>query len=145
MGSEEDGLPPDPVTRKYGGEAESKEHKSLKAYVLKHPACVGVRGRPEIARDEFLLLSGDEVDVYFESENRVDLVEVKSTRSQWNDVRRGIYQCIKYRAVFLAQRRFLMPGLQVAATLVVENEVPRDLQDLAALHEVRIKVVRVNV
>ena len=144
LGSEKDGLPPDPIAKRHGGESESKEHKLLKAYVLKHPTSIGLQVRPKNARDEFLLLSGDEVDVYFESEGRVDLVEVKSTRSQWNDLRRGIYQCVKYRAVFQAQCSFLTPDVQVVATLVTENEIPRDLQQLAALHEVKIKVVRVN-
>ena len=32
-------------------------------------------------------------------------IEVKSRDSNWNDLRRGIYQCIKYRAVLHAQER----------------------------------------
>lgn len=145
-GKERDGLPPSPVAKGRGGEAESEEHKALKAYVLKHPALFGLRGKPNMADTELLLLSGDEVDVYFETNKRVDLIEVESVRSNWNDLRRGIYQCIKYRAVFEAQRRMVTPDMRLIATLVVESDVPlgSDIQDLAKLHGVKVKIVNVK-
>jgi len=142
-GTEQDGVPPSSIGKR-GIKAESKEHKALKAHVLAHPACVDIKGMPEKAADELVLLSGDEVDVCFETRNRIDLVEVKSIRSDWNDLRRGVYQCIKYRAVFLAQRRAVTPDMQVIATLVLEKEAPTDIYDLAKLHSVRLKVVRIN-
>jgi len=142
-GTEQDGLPP-PSVGKRGGEAESKEHKALKAYVLAHPACVGIQGVPDAAADELVLLSGDEVDVYFETGNRIDLVEVKSIRSNWNDLRRGVYQCIKYRAVFIAQRQAVTPDMQVIATLMLEKQAPADIRDLAKRHGIGLKIVSVN-
>lgn len=142
-GTEQDGLPPSSVGKR-GGEAESKEHKALKAHVLAHPACVDIKGGPDKAKDEFVLLSGDEVDVYFETGNRIDLIEVKSIWSDWNDLRRGVYQCIKYRSVFLAQRQTLTPDMQVVVTLVLEDEAPADIRDLAKIHSIRLKTVRVN-
>jgi hypothetical protein len=142
-GTEQDGLPPAPVGKR-GGEAESQEHKALKAHVLAHPACVDIKEVPDKAADEVVLLSGDEVDVCFETGSRVDLVEVKSCRSDWNDFRRGVYQCIKYRAVFLAQRQAVTPDMQVIVTLVTEQEAPSDIRDLAKLHGVKLKTVSVN-
>lgn len=84
------------------------------------------------------------MDVCFETGNRVDLVEVKSIRSDWNDLQRGIYQCVKYRAVFQAQRQAVTPDMQVVATLVIETEAPADISDLAKMHRIRLKVVKVN-
>jgi len=65
-----------------------------------------------------MLLSGDEVDVFFEATNSADLVEVKSRRSADSDYMRGVYQCIKYRAVFRAQREGTTPDLNIRAILV---------------------------
>jgi hypothetical protein len=142
-GTEQDGLPPASVGKR-GGVAESREHKALKAHVLKHPACVGIKCVPDAADDELGLLSGDEVDVYFETGNRIDLIEVKSIRSNWNDLKRGIYQCIKYRAVFIARRQEVTPDMQVISTLVTEQEAPADIRDLAKRHGIWLRTVRVN-
>lgn len=141
-GTEQDGVPPTPLGKRHGGPAESKEHKALKKYVLEHPAKVGVPSKPDRATDELLLLSGDEVDVFFEKGQRVDLVEVKSIRSSEPDLIRGVYQCVKYRAVFKAQRCGTTPDMHVVTTLVVETEPAAHILDLAKLHGVRVKVVR---
>ena len=49
------------------------------------------------------LLSGDRVDVVSIMEDRTVAIEVKSKDSDWFDLRRGVYQCVKYRAVMKAQ------------------------------------------
>ncbi len=91
-----------------------------------------------------MLLSGDEVDVYIARGNTVHLVEVKSIRSSAPDLTRGVYQCIKYRAVFEAQRVGTTPDIRIIATLVVETDPPSHIRDLAKRHKVRIAVVSVN-
>ena len=91
-----------------------------------------------------MLLSGDEVDVYFETDGRIDLVEVKSRRSNWHDLQRGVYQCVKYRAVLDAQRKQLMPSSRSAATLVVETRPSNELLALAKVHDVRVLQVIVR-
>lgn len=143
-GTERDGVPPTPTAKARGGPAESAEHKALKNYVFKHPKSVGVAQKPDWGSREFMLMSGDEVDVCFETGRRVDLVEVKSVRSSEPDLIRGVYQCVKYRAVFMAQRVGTTPDMQAVATLVVESEPAAHILDLAKLHKVRVKVVRVN-
>jgi hypothetical protein len=143
-GTEQDGMPPASKAKGYGGPAESKEHKALKKYVFEHPASVGAPAKPDWGRPEFQLMSGDEVDVFFERGTRVDLVEVKSIRSSDPDLIRGVYQCVKYRAVFMAQRLGTTPDMQVVATLVVEAEPAAHILDLAKLHKVRVRVIRVN-
>jgi hypothetical protein len=142
-GSERDGNELTPIGKR-GGEAESIEHRALKSFVLENPHSVGIRSQLDRAQAELLLLSGDEVDVYFEGEDGVHLVEVKSRRSDWNDLQRGIYQCIKYREVFKAQRRSVMPNLNVVTTLAVETKPPSDIRELAKLHGVKLKVVDIS-
>lgn len=145
-GDEEDGVPPasSQSGQRFGGPAESEEHRKLKRYVLRHPEKVRAPSKPEAAQSELMLLSGDEVDVYFARGDTVHLVEVKSVRSTEPDLIRGVYQCIKYRAVFRAQRTSTNPDLRVEATLVVETEPPRHIRCLAKRHEIRVVVLAVN-
>ena len=145
-GSEADGIPPSSSQsgQRFGGPAESEEHRKLKQYIFRHPDKIGALGKPDDARKELILLSGDEVDVYIAVENTVHLVEVKSIRSSAPDLTRGVYQCIKYRAVFEAQRVGSTPDIRIIATLVVETDPPSHIRDLAKRHKVRIAVVSVN-
>jgi hypothetical protein len=129
---------------RFGGPAESKEHYALKKYILAHPRLVGAPGAPEIARDEKLLLSGDEIDVFFLMRDRAYLVEVKSIRSNEADFLRGIYQCIKYRAVFKAQREQRSPIVRIKSILVTEAKPPPEIIRLARQHAIALKVVAVN-
>ena len=126
-----------------GGPAESDEHKRLKQYVEDHPESVGAPARPLQRRKELKLLSGDEVDVFFEYRDTAYLVEVKSTHSSDPDFERGVYQCIKYRAVFEAQQSgFALEEIKVV--LVTESTLSSKIRDLATQHGVRCKVVPVN-
>jgi hypothetical protein len=143
IGTEQDGLPPASLGKR-GCEEESTEHKALKAHVLAHPSCIGLLSVPDFAKDGLVLLSGDEVDVYFETGNRADLVEVKSIRSNWNDLRRGVYQCIKYKAVFKAQRQIITMDMKVTVTLVLEKEAPAEIRDLAKRHDIELRVVKLT-
>jgi hypothetical protein len=141
-----DGIPPasSQSGKRFGGAAESEEHRKLKDYVLRHPNEIGAPSPPDDARKELMLLSGDEVDVYIARGGAVHLVEVKSVRSTDPDFVRGVYQCVKYRAVFKAQRAGTTPDLRIVATLVVERQPPSHILDLAKRHSVRLAVITVN-
>jgi hypothetical protein len=128
----------------FGGAAESEEHRLLKEYILSHPALVGASKNPDIANVEEMLLSGDEVDVYFLTKSQAHLVEVKSIRSDERDLLRGIYQCVKYRAVFAAQRKEKAPSTKIEVVLVTEVSPSSKITDLAKLHAITIKVVSLN-
>jgi hypothetical protein len=145
-GDEEDGIPPAPSHSGWhgGGPAESEEHKKLKKYVLHHPKKVHAPSEPDDARMELMLLSGDEVDVYFARGDAVHLVEVKSIRSTEPDFIRGVFQCIKYRAVFQAQRAGTMSNIRITATLVTEHDPSSYICELAKRHDVRLVVLPVN-
>ena len=138
-GTERDGKSPD---GRRGGGPESPEHKRLKQYVCDHPAVLGLKLLSPSAETEFALLSGDEVDVCVVDERRTVLVEVKSRRSNYCDLRRGIYQCVKYRAVMRAQHDGIPSPVHVV--LVTEAPLPTDLVALAKRLDVELKQVTVR-
>lgn len=103
-----------------GGEGSA--HKALKEYVAQHPERLGIEG-VENAETEHCLLSGDRLDVYFETDKEVYAIEVKSKISDEDDIRRGIFQCVKYQAVLEAERIFAHQDKRVFTILVMENEL----------------------
>jgi hypothetical protein len=128
----------------FGGSAESKEHYKLKQHILAHPRLVGAPRSPEIAHDEEVLLSGDEVDVFFLMKDRAYLVEVKSIRSNRADFLRGVYQCVKYRAVFEAQRKERAPLKRITPVFVTEIMPEARITDLARQLRIKVKIIPVN-
>lgn len=135
-GHERDGL-------RYGRSGEGKNHKRLRKWVKKNPGRI-VQGLCDVkAKTEEPLLSGDRVDVVYYAEGSIVVIEVKSRDSNWDDLRRGIYQCIKYKAVMRAQMRADdVDGRSVCALLVTENELSDDLRDLASTLNINCRVVR---
>ena len=72
-------------------------------------------------------MSGDKVDVMFIAHDKFRAVEVKSLKSNDDDLKRGIYQCVKYREVKSAE---IAPyEADVEAILVVEPELPLGLRE----------------
>lgn len=139
-GSEVDGFPPS--GKSYGGPAESEEHKKLKKWVAAHPQKIGLRKSFGIGMPESYLLSGDTVDVLFSDGIDFVTVEVKSCRSNDEDFRRGIYQCVKYREVKEAEH--LPNKVNVKAVLITERELNPELKTRARLLKVEFKCVNVN-
>ena len=82
----------------FGGEGE--EHKKLKLHIAKHPELVNLKSKTE-GVTEHILLSGDRLDVFFPDINTA--VEVKPATSPEADILRGIYQCVKYKAILDAE------------------------------------------
>lgn len=109
-----------------------------------NPGLIRPGFRPTRAETELRLLSGDEVDVALADDKRFVLVEVKSIRSGWDDMQRGIYQCVKYRAVMQAQMDVAGDVAEIEAVLVTEAKLPADLAALAKRLGVSRKVVTVN-
>ena len=66
-------------------------------------------------------------------------IEIKSKDSDWADLRRGVYQCVKYRAVLAAQDIRRDP--RVECWLVTEIPLPGDLKSLARRLGVRTKAI----
>ena len=114
----------------FGGSGEGPEHKALKLYVSKHPELVGLHPAAAPGRTEEPLLSGDSLDVSFTHGGKWVAVEVKSQISSYLDVQRGLFQCVKYRAVMSAQTQALGKDLVVRAVLVLGGPLPKGLQPL---------------
>lgn len=86
---------------KRGGN-EGKEHKELKEYICNHPELIGLKDIVR-AKTKHRLPSGDMLDVYFELADGTQVaVEVKSSISDDADITRGIFQCVKYKAILEA-------------------------------------------
>ncbi|MEH6695017.1 MAG: hypothetical protein V7675_08235 [Hyphomonas sp.] len=124
-----------------GGDAESPEHRALKERIAAHPDLVGAPENWLAAEVEFLLKSGDEVDVCITSATETRLVEVKSRRSNEVDFERGIYQCVKYRAVYEAMCAAEGSQKPVSTILATETKLPSRLLDLAGTLDVITLVV----
>lgn len=125
-----------------GGVSESEEHKKLKEYVLKNPHDIGISKSFTSGELESRLLSGDVIDVLFSNGVSFKTVEVKSCRSNDQDLKRGIYQCVKYREVKKAEH--LPYEISVQAILVTERKLPEELKERARLLGVKHRVLSVN-
>lgn len=120
-----------PSIRGAGGESE--EHRRLKEYVAQHPEKLEIKAGKS-GEMEYLLPSADKVDVFFHG-SKSTLVEVKSCKSSDDDLKRGIYQCVKYRAVYSAWRLNQLDVSNnsfVQAVLVTERDLPKELAQLTS-------------
>src|SRR3954463_2920037 len=81
------------------GGGEGPEHRALKELVGANPQLVGLCQDDSPGKLEWPLPSGDSVDVVFVRKNSIHAVEVKPAGAPEADVARGLFQCVKYRAV----------------------------------------------
>lgn len=153
QGAEEDGLPRG--GRQYGGKGgESDEHKALRLWTMNNPSKVDPRFAGAQAETEFDLLSGDRVDVMLRHRAKWIALEVKSRRSNEADYQRGVYQCVKYRAVLEAmdmrqlaqsklgdERDALRRRKFVEACLVTEADPGSAIKSLLSRHGIKLYVV----
>lgn len=115
----------------YGTGGEGKEHKALKEYIAKHPESVGVH-KVTYTKTEHDLLSGDSLDVYFECQKKKHFaIEVKPKSSSEGDVLRGVYQCVKYKAVMDAMRVVDNDNYENYTLLVLAGKMPDFVRQVA--------------
>lgn len=137
--TEADGKPPE--SSRAPGVGESQEHRRLKEWAVKNPEKLGLdpkmKGIPEQG-----LLSGDRVDVLFSDGKSFAAVEVKSILSSEDDWQRGLYQCVKYRAVIEAQERPVTTS--VRAILLTERPLTAELKARAQEFYITLKVHALN-
>ncbi len=129
QGSEKDGF-------QYGrGGGEGPFHKALRLWVTDNPQAVrrgfaGARAETEVDLD-----SGDRIDAVYYCADQTIVLEVKSRISNEVDLKRGVYQCIKYRAVKKAMD--VRDDAIVEAYLVTENDIPGEIAALLKRHKIR--------
>ncbi|TKA88880.1 hypothetical protein FAZ79_08365 [Guyparkeria sp. SB14A] len=110
----------------FGG-GESQEHKALKEYVAQNPRVVGLGANTPRGATEYLLPSGDSLDVSFSGNKIWVAAEVKSSVSAEDDIVRGLFQCVKYRAVMEAVLLTESRPQNALALLVLESKLPQSL------------------
>jgi len=124
---------PAPASWHYG--PESLKHRSLKALVARSPHLVGLQRSEPIGAEEKLLWSGDEVDVYFP--NSALGVEIKTSDAGFDELHRGLFQCIKYRSVLRAQQIYRRSIPNADCLLGVGGILPAELREVAELLKIR--------
>lgn len=119
------------------GGGESDAHLKLKQYVAEHPEELDIHD-VLVADIERQLLSGDRLDVFFETAKEVIAVEVKSHISDETDITRGLFQCVKYKAVLNAEQIFEKTNKDVYSILVMEGTLSEKQKQIA--HDLEIEV-----
>ena len=126
-------MPPDGISHARRGEGPN--HKALRLWVRDNPARVR-RAYKEFGTDtEVILESADRVAVVYYGPTTTVVIEVKSLDSDDADLRRGVFQCVKYRAVMEAMD--LRSDAHVVPVLVTQARLPGDLGDLVRRHAIR--------
>ncbi|ATI64584.1 hypothetical protein [Edwardsiella tarda] len=109
------------------GGGESEQHKALKVYVARNPKIIGLGGSTPIGTTEYFLPSGDSLDVSFDGKKMWVAAEVKSSLSTESDIVRGLFQCVKYRAVMEAVLLARSRPQNARVFLVLEGKFPKKL------------------
>ena len=129
----------------FGGGGESEAHKRLKIYVSKNPTVVGLPASTPAGVTEFPLASGDAADVRFQDKKDWVAVEVKSAISSEADITRGLFQCVKYKAVLEAMQLASDLPQNARAILALETTLPSRLVALKNILGIEVvEAVRVN-
>lgn len=123
--------------RNFGG-GESEAHKALKEYVAQNPKVIGLSKSALAGQTEYPLPSGDSLDVSFNDNSVWVAAEVKSAISIESDIVRGLFQCVKYRAVMEAVLLTEALPQNARAILVLESKLPQSLIPLRNLLGVEV-------
>ncbi|WP_162596112.1 hypothetical protein [Methylobacterium sp. 17Sr1-1] len=120
------------------GQGEGPEHKLLKEFISENPAIVGLAVNHPKGQIERGIPSGDRIDVIFHNRQRICAVEVKPKNAPAQDLIRGLFQCVKYRAVLEAHASFAGLGEGVAVCLVLGGGLPKNLVPLRNSLDVKV-------
>lgn len=122
----------------WAGGGEGERHKALKEYVATHPKSIGLKAGTPNGTTEHPLPSGDFLDVSFLHREVWVAAEVKSAISPESDLIRGMFQCVKYRAVMEAVQTAKARPQNARAVLVLESSLPASLVALKNLLGVEV-------
>lgn len=120
------------------GGGESERHQALKRFVANNPTRIGLPKTTPAGETEFLLPSGDRLDVSFGAGDTWIAAEVKTSISKIDDLVRGLYQCVKYRAVLGAVQSAEGHPRDARAILVLEGKLPPKLVPLRNILAVEV-------
>ena len=117
--------------------AESAEHKALKRWVAAHPEEFADYGPFEEGINERLLSSGDRLDVFFSNDDTMLAVEVKTSQCSEDELKRGVFQAVKYRAVLRAMQQSENRVPNGEAVLVSTRKPGKET--LALIHRLKVR------
>ena len=90
------------------------------------------------AKNEYILPSGDKLDVHFELKNGDRIaVEVKPSISDDGNIIRGVFQCVKYKSIMEALRK--IENLNYNTTVIYLTARP-----LSDMHQRLIDTLEIN-
>lgn len=117
---------------------ESLFHKRLKEYIQEHPDKVGIIGEIKFSDIEHTVLSQDRIDVLIATKNTSYAIEVKSEISNDDDIVRGVFQAVKYKAVLEAQSKINGDTTDVKSILVLSRDLPELAAKMAKILDVTV-------
>lgn len=120
------------------GVLEGEAHRRLKEYVAANPRVIGQAQWKVKGIIESRLPSADTIDVLFQTPWKWLAVEVKAANAEPADLLRGLFQCVKYRALLEAEARVTSKRVEIASVLVLEGKLPDEL--LAARNTLGVAV-----
>jgi hypothetical protein len=123
--------------QEFRGGGESENHKRLKNFVALHPELISLPNGA-FGEVEYSLPSGDSLDVLFKHKADWIGVEVKSEISNPQDIVRGMFQCVKYRAVIEAYQAVMALPQSARTVLVLEHSLPTELVSLKNILRVEV-------
>jgi hypothetical protein len=129
---------PPPNSRKFATGPESERHKKLKKWLAGHPETVGSLGKFGLGETECGLASGDRLDVLFTNSTTRLAAEVKTSEASDDEVQRGVYQCVKYRATLRAMQLAAAEPPNAQAVLVIDCRPSSVVRQLAELLSVTV-------
>jgi hypothetical protein len=124
---------------KYGAGGESEDHRELKEYIAKNPTSLKLSEKLSPGEIEFEFPSADTVDILFKDKVLWIGVEVKSDRSNEADILRGLFQCVKYRALIEATQGYSNIRANSRIILALGGAFPKKL--LGLKHQLGIEVI----
>ncbi len=90
---------------------------------------------------EYKLPSGDVLDVLFRVDHDWVAVEVRSAISTADDIARGVFQCVKYKAIIEAYQATLSIPQSARTVLVIEDALPANLVSMKDILGIDVKSV----
>jgi hypothetical protein len=123
--------------RRRNGEGESINHLEFKKFLSNNPGLLGIN-LPITGILEYPFVSGDAIDVLFEGKHVLIGVEAKSKVSDKADILRGIFQCIKYKALITATMKASDKAPDCDVILALEDKFPEDLLTLKNILGIRV-------
>lgn len=126
-------LPPVSDVVPQGGAGEGEAHRKLKEAVAQHPEWLDLPKSMAPGDTEVLLYSGDRVDVVFTNQHQRVAVEVKAIAAPLSEVVRGMFQCVKYSAVLIAEAKTTQQTTDCFAVLALGGTTPPELGGLRSI------------